>query len=457
MKRRGTKLPNPSGPSAMDRRKFLRASTAAAAPFILGCQGTPVAPAIEQAAPAILPPPIPPIPPDAIRVGLVGCGGRGTGAAANALLAADGNVYLTAVGDVFADRMDGSLAGLVESLAEKGDRVRVEPEKRFLGFDAYQKVVDSGVDVVILATPPHFRPAHLAYAIEQGKHVFCEKPIAVDAPGVRSVMETVEQARARKLTLVSGLCWRYSLPHREIYQRIRDGAIGDVRAFYSTYNGVPNATVPRKPGMSDMEMQIRNWYHFTWLGGDHIVEQAVHSLDKMAWCFQDAPPVSVVAIGGRSVPGPVERGNGYDHFGATFDYGNGVKGFHMARQWSACPTENHDYFYGAKGRAVIKGWDPLHEIDGENPWKYAGPGNDMYQTELDEMMASIRAGEPRNDGVYMARSSLLGIMVRMAAYTGRVVTWEEALASQERLGPETYALAEVPVAGLAVPGVTQFS
>jgi myo-inositol 2-dehydrogenase/D-chiro-inositol 1-dehydrogenase len=444
------------GSGGIDRRNFLRASTAMAAPLILGCQGVPVPPPVAAQAPALIPPPPPPIPADAIRVGLIGCGGRGTGAAENALLAKDSQVYLTAVGDLFPDRIESSLAGLAEALGEHKDRIRVDPDKRFTGFDAFKKVVDSGVDVVILATPPHFRPEHLRYAVEQGRHIFCEKPIAVDAPGVRSVLETVEMARAKKLTLVSGLCWRYSVRHREIYQRILDGAIGDVRAFYSTYNGTPNGTAPRKPGMSDMEMQIRNWYHFVWLGGDHVVEQAVHSLDKMAWTFRDEPPKSVVAIGGRQVPGPAERGNVYDHFSATFDYGEGVKGFHMARQWSGCATENHDYFYGAKGRAVIKGWDPLHEIDGENPWKYEGEGNDMYQTELDEMMASIREGVPINNGTYMARSTMLGIMVRMAAYTGRVITWEEALASKERLGPETYTLGEVPVAAIAVPGQTQF-
>jgi predicted dehydrogenase len=268
-------------------------------------------------------------------------------------------------------------------------------------------------------------------------------------------METVEKARAKKLSLVSGLCWRYNVRHRELFRRLHDGAIGEVRAFYSTYNGVPNAVVPRASGMSELEVQIRNWYHFPWLSGDHVVEQAVHSLDKMAWCFRE-PPVSVVAIGGRSVPGPAERGYGYDHFGATFDYGNGVKGFHMARQWSACPTENHDYVYGATGRATIKGWDPLHEIEGASPWRYEGEGNDMYQQELDELMAAIRAGEPRNDGTYMTRSTLLGIMVRMAAYTGHVVTWEQALASQERLGPATYALGEAPLPPMAVPGVTPF-
>jgi predicted dehydrogenase len=452
MKRRGTRLTNPFGKLPNDRRSFLRASTVAAAPFVVACQGTPVAPAVIDAAPAIVPPPPPPIPADAIRVGIVGCGGRGTGAAENALLAAGGNVYLTAAGDLFEDRMTSSLHGLEESLAEKKHLVRVERENRFLGFDAYKKVIDSDVDVVILSAPPHFRPEHLAYAIDKGRHVFCEKPIAVDAPGVRSVMETVEKARAKKLSLVSGLCWRYNDRHREFFRRIHDGAVGDLRAFYSTYNGAPNGIVPRKPGMSDMEMQVRNWYHFPWLSGDHVVEQAIHSIDKMAWCFRDEPPVSVVAIGGRSVPGPEERGYGYDHFSATFDYGNGVKGFHMARQWAACPSENHDYVYGAQGSGIIKGWDPLHEIDGAHPWKYEGEGNDMYQAELDEFMAAVRAGEPRNDGTYMTRSTMLSILVRMAAYTGKVVTWEEGLASEERLGPKAYALGDVPVPPIAVPG-----
>lgn len=457
MRRRGRKSAKLATPVFLDRRAFLRASTAAAAPFVFGCQAAPIVTQPISTAPVVLPPPPRAIPPDAIKVGIVGCGGRGTGAALNALLAKDGQVYLTSAGDVFADRMDSSLKELESALGEKKDRLRVEPEKKFLGFDAYRKVIDSGVDVVILSTPPHFRPEHLKYAIEKGKHVFCEKPIAVDAPGVRSVMETVELARQKKLVLVSGLCWRYNDRHRELFRRVHDGAIGEVRAFYSTYNGVPNATVARTAAMSDMEMQIRNWYHFPWLSGDHIVEQAVHSLDKMAWTFKDEPPKNVVAIGGRSVPGPAERGNGFDHFGATFDYGDGVKAFHMARQWAACATENHDYFYGAKGRAVIKGWDPLHQIEGENPWTYEGEGNEMYQQELDEMMAAVRAGAEKNDGTYMCRSTLLGIMVRMAAYTGRVITWDEALASQEKLGPAGYALGPVPVAGFAVPGQTPFA
>jgi myo-inositol 2-dehydrogenase / D-chiro-inositol 1-dehydrogenase len=457
MRRRGRKLSKRPAPLSLDRRTFLRASTAAAAPFVFGCQAAPTTTTPITTAPVVLPPPPRPIPAEAIRVGIVGCGGRGTGAALNALLAKDGQVYLTAACDVFPDRMDSSLKELEASLGDQADRLRVDRERRFVGFDAYKQVIDSGVDVVILSTPPHFRPVHLAYAIQQGKHVFCEKPIAVDAPGVRSVMETVELARQKKLVLVSGLCWRYNDRHRELYRRIHDGAIGEVRAFYSTYNGVPNATVARTASMSDMEMQIRNWYHFPWLSGDHVVEQAVHSLDKMAWTFKDVPPKSVVAIGGRSVPGPAERGYGFDHFGATFDYGDGVKGFHMARQWAGCATENNDYLYGAKGRAVIKGWDPLHEIDGENPWKYEGEGNEMYQQELDEMMAAVRAGTEKNDGTYMCRSTLLGIMVRMAAYTGRVITWEEALASQERLGPAQYALGPVSVPGLAVPGQTPFA
>ena len=438
----------------MDRRMFLKGSTAMAAPFVLGCQVTPV-----QTAPALIAPPHKPLPPDALKVGLVGCGGRGTGAAQNALEAEDGTVVLTAVGDVFADKIDGCLKALSEALGERQDRVRVEPDRRFTGFDAYKQVIDSGVDVVLLCTSPHFRPQHLRYAIEKGKHVFCEKPVAVDAPGVRSVLETVEMARGKKLALKSGFCWRSYAPHLETYRRLHDGAIGAIRAFYSTYNTSPVGTHPRKKGWSDLEFQIRDWQHFVWLSGDHVVEQAIHSLDKQAWLFHDEPPKSVVAVGGRAVPSAEERGNVWDHFGATFDYGDGVKAFHMCRQWDGCAGENHDYYYGEKGTAVIRGWDPWHAIEaGGETWTYPGPWNDMYQAEHDALFAAIRSGTELNEGVSMTRSTLLAIMTRMAAYTGRVITWEEALNSKERLGPEEYELGPpLAVAPIAIPGKTPFA
>ena len=392
-----------------------------------------------------------------LRVGLVGCGGRGTGAALQALRAEDGTVVLTAVADMFADRIESSLSGLRQALGEEqAGRIQVSPEHTFVGFDACAKLIASDVDVVLLATPPHFRPAQLSAAIAADKHVFCEKPMAVDAPGVRSVMETVEEARRRRLSLVSGFCWRYNVRHRALFERLHAGALGRVQTVYTTYNASPIYTNPRKGTWSDMEWQLRNWHHFHWLSGDSIVEQACHSLDKMAWAMNDVPPLSCVAVGGRQARRGPESGNVFDHFAVTYEYADGVKGFHMSRQMENCAFENNDYITGERGIATINGWAPLHTIAGPEPWTYEGEGNDMYQQEHDELFAAIRADQPRNDGDWMARSTLLSIMGRMASYTGRVITWDEALASNERLGPAEYALGALDVDPVAVPGRTEF-
>lgn len=426
-----------------DRRSFLRGSAAAAtASMVLGRSAR----ALSKDDP------------DALRVGIVGCGGRGTGAAMQALCAEEGSVVLTAMGDVFQDRLEESHknleAGLRERFGEAGvSRLQVDPEHRFVGFDAWQKVLASDVDVVLLTTPPHFRPQMLEAAVRAGKHVFCEKPMAVDGPGVRRVLATVEEARQKKLSIVAGFCWRYNVRHRELYQRIHDGALGPLRAVYGTYNALPNGYREREADWTDMEYQLRNWFHFLWLSGDHVQEQACHTLDKIAWAMRDVPPLSVTAIGGRQVR---TQGNIYDHFCAAFDYPGEVKGFLLSRQMPGCAQDNSDWVWGEKGMAFVNGWEPRHEITGANPWAYEGEGNSMYQQEHDELFASIRAGQPINDGVWMTHSTLLGIMVRMSAYTGQVVTWDEALASTERLGPENYELSSpVPVEPIPVPGETR--
>jgi predicted dehydrogenase len=238
---------------------------------------------------------------------------------------------------------------------------------------------------------------------------------------------------------------------------VHAGDVGALRAIYSTYNASPNTPRPRQEGRIDMEFQIRNWFNFQWLGGDHIVEQAVHSLDKMAWALRDVPPLSVTAIGGRQARTGPESGNVYDHFSATYEYPDGVKGLHMSRQMIGCDYDNRDWIMGEKGVATIDGWAPMHTIEGATAWEYEGDGNDMYQQELDELCASIRAGRPKNDGTWMAHSTLLAIMARMSAYTGRVITWEQALASEERLGPETYALGWADMRPVPIPGQTKFS
>jgi myo-inositol 2-dehydrogenase / D-chiro-inositol 1-dehydrogenase len=392
-------------------------------------------------------------PSKAIKVGLVGCGGRGTGAAAQALKADDFS-ELTAVADIYQERIDDSL-GRLKRVAK--DKVKVETSKMFVGLDAYQKLIDSGVDVVLLATPPGFRPEHLRAAIQANKHVFCEKPVAVDAPGVRHVLETAKMAKEKNLCLVAGFCWRYSNFIQAAFDQLQKGAIGDIVSYYGTYYTSPVKPMPaestRPAGISDVEWQIRNWYNFVHLSGDGLVEQAIHTADKIAWAFNDKPPVSCVAVGGRQIPNGI--GNIYDHFEVNYLYPNNVRAFLGCRQIEGCYNENADYILGTKGVLTI-GRGPLPRIEGQTTWTFEGQKNDMYQHEHDVLFASIRKGQTVNDGDRMATSTLLGIMGRMAAYTGQMVTWEQAMNSQERLFPEKLdwkgSLAVTPIAR---PGVTK--
>lgn len=388
---------------------------------------------------------------ETLKVGLIGCGGRGSGAADQALNA-DKNVVLWAMGDAFEDRLKGSLDTLQK---QHGDKVKVSPERCFTGFDAYKKVLESGVDVVLLATPPGFRPLHLKAAVDAGKHIFCEKPVAVDAPGVRSVLASAEAAKAKKLSIVSGFCYRYSKGERELMKRIHDGEIGDVTSIYCSYNTSPLWSYPRQPGWTDMHAQLRNWYYYTWLSGDHIVEQAVHNINKMAWAMKDVAPLRALAIGGRQVRTQPEFGHIYDHFGVVYDYPGDVKAVHFCRQWQDCANEGLDWGTGTKGTYKILPFRSQElKVTGGLTWDNdAKKQKNMYQVEHDEFFASIRSGNPINDGKMMAESTLVAIMGRMAAYTGSVVTWEQAMNSQENLMPETInwdvKLAEPAV---AIPG-----
>ncbi len=390
----------------------------------------------------------------AIKVGLIGCGGRGTGAASQALNADDYS-ELTAVADVYQERIDESLNQLrTVSDGKISHKVKVDKKNQFVGLDAYQKLIDSGVDVVLLATPPGFRPQHIRAVVEAGKHVFCEKPVAVDAPGVRDVLESVKLAKQKNISLVSGFCWRYSNYIKETFEQIESGAIGDIVAYYATYYTSPVKPMPdaseRPSGMSDVEWQIRNWYNFGWLCGDSLVEQAVHSVDKVAWAMKDAPPVSCVATGGRQIP--AKGGNIFDHFEVNYLYPNNVRAFVACRQMEGCYNENSDYILGTKGSATI-GRGPLPRIEGEKKWTFQGTKYDMYQAEHDALFASIRQGKPLNDGARMVTSTMLAIMGRMAAYTGQQVTWDQAMNSKERLGPDKVEWnMSLPVAPMSLPG-----
>lgn len=387
---------------------------------------------------------------DTIKVGLIGCGGRGTGAA-NQAMKADPNVKLVAMADAFEDRLQSSMENLKKG---HGDKVAVDPEHQFIGFDAYQKVIDSDVDVVLLATPPGFRPQHLSAAVAAKKHVFAEKPLAVDGPGVRQVMAAAKKAKENNTALMSGFCWRYHEPKRATFGKILDGAVGNIGTVYNTYNTGTLWSKERQPEWTEVEYQLRNWLYYKWLSGDHITEQAVHSLDMMAWALGDKHPMSAVGTGGRQVRTDNKFGHIYDHFAIVYDYGDGQKGIHMSRQQFNCANSYSVEVSGDQGHAMVDCIKGVHEIKGEDKWRYRGESNDMYQTEHDELFASIRNGSPVNDGDFMAQSTLLAIMGRMAAYTGQIVTYDEALNSQEKLGPENYSWdLEYPVAAVPMPGI----
>jgi predicted dehydrogenase len=385
---------------------------------------------------------------DTLKIGLIGCGGRGTGAAANAL-GADPNVKLIAMADAFADRIDSSLSTLMPSWAE---RIDVPDERKFVGFDAYEKLLATNVDVVLLCTSSHFRPLHLKAAIAAGKHVFCEKPVAVDAPGIHSVLATTAEAKKKNLAIVSGLCYRYDLPKRELIQRVRDGAIGDIRTIHTSYNGGTLKHHGRDPKWSEMEFQMRNWIYFTWLSGDFNVEQHVHSLDKARWALGDQTPLRASGLGGRQVRIGDENGNIYDHMAVVYEFPDGVRVFSNCRQMAGCSVDVSDWLYGTKGTAEMQS----AKIEGDKAWTYRGAKPSMYDVEHQELFASIRSGNPINNGQYMAESTMMGIMGRMVCYTGQTLEWQQCLDSKEDLTPPKYEWGPGPTATVAMPGLTTF-
>jgi predicted dehydrogenase len=429
----------PRGPESVSRRQFLKSTAAAAAGPVLTRRGR-----AAQAGTS---------PGDTLRVGLIGCGGRGTGAAAQAL-AADNNVRLVALGDAFRDRIEGCR----ETLGKQSDiaaKVDVPEDRCFVGFDAYEQVLASGVDVVLLATPPHFRPRHIRAAVAAGKHLFVEKPVAVDAPGVRSVLAACAEARTRKLAVVSGLAMRYSHGHRALMRRIHDGALGRIRTLQANDFRGPLWVKPRQPGWTDMEYQMRNWYYFTWLSGDFNVEQHIHMLDLCAWAMRDEYPVSAVGIGGRQVRTEPEYGNIYDHHSVIYEYAGGEKLHAYCRQQAGCHDEISMEIAGSAGTATAARRGLT--ITGDHPWRSEGESNNSFLTEHQELFASIRKGEPLNNGEYMAKSTLMAILGRMATYTGQKITWEQAFNSREVLSPERYAWdAAPPASEIARPGFTKF-
>ena len=390
---------------------------------------------------------------DAIRVVVVGCGGRGTGAAAQALKA-DPGVVVWAMCDAFPDRIDAAIESLKK--AGLGDRVQVPPERRFAGIDAAPRACASGAHAAILAGPPGFRPMHLKAAVDAGLHVFCEKPMFVDGAGALQVIDAAAAARAKGLNLVSGFCWRRSSPERALFERIAAGDIGDVVAMHSDYLTSPLGTVPRQQGWSDMAFQVRNWQHMVWLSGDFIVEQAVHSIDKINWAFGNAPPIRCTGVGGRALRENLpERGDVYDHFAVVYEWPEDRRATLVWRQYPDCFNENVDTVIGTRGRAFVNGWAGQQRIAGEKAWAYPadGPRPNMYQVEHDELFKAMREGRRIDDSEWMVQSCRLALMGRAAAYTGDAVTWEQVMTDRSSLLPPVLAMdATPPTPTVRMPG-----
>jgi myo-inositol 2-dehydrogenase / D-chiro-inositol 1-dehydrogenase len=388
---------------------------------------------------------------DQIKVGLIGCGGRGSGAAADALRA-DPGAHLVALGDIYRSQIDNSVRNL-KAETSIASRVQVAEGGQFVGLDAYQRVIESGVDLVLLCTPPGFRPLHIKAALAAGKHIFAEKPMGTDVAGVLSALEAAKNGPKNRC-FVSGFCYRYAEPHRAFYKRLHDGAIGPVRYVHATYLTGPVKPMPpkssRPAGMSDVEWQIRNWYNFVWLSGDGLIEQACHSVDKIMWAMKDQLPARCVANGGRVHPN--NEGNIFDHIDVFYEWADGTRATMAQRQIADCPhNDNTDYVVGATGTGTVQ--FAAAEMKGATAWRSDPPKKSMYQLEHDALFAAIRKNQPIREADKMARSTLVGLMGRMAAYTGAAVTWEQLLKSGEDLFPKNLDWkGNLPIAPMASPG-----
>ncbi|MEP0846322.1 MAG: Gfo/Idh/MocA family oxidoreductase [Phycisphaerae bacterium] len=432
--------------SPLTRRAFLQSSAiASAAALAGGCASMGGAsPGVSPAAAAVgrgLS--------GTIRVGLIGCGGRGTGAAIDCLTSNQG-IAITAMGDLFRDRLDDSR----QKLAEHGAAYQVKDEHCFVGFDAYKQVLACDIDAVIMAPPPGFRPLHFKAAIDAGKHVFMEKPVAVDPVGARVILAASDLAAQKGLAVVAGTQRRHEASYVETMKRVADGAIGDLVSGQCYWNQGALWVKPRKPEWSAMEWQCRNWLYFDWLSGDHIVEQHVHNIDIINWAM-GGPPVKATGMGGRQERTAPEFGNIWDHFAVEYEYANGSRVLSMCRQIPGTSERISERLVGTKGVC-----DPSGTIQrGKTVWKYEPPGGEWvnpYEQEHKDWIASIRSGRPLNEGRRIAESTLTAIMGRMSAYTGREISWKWVLESSTLdLSPPRYEFGELPIRPVPIPGKTE--
>ena len=445
-----SETPNQPASGQESRRTFLKTSTAAVVGgSVLGSLGL-----ARQAHAAG---------DDTIKIALIGCGGRGSGAAADAIRAAKAintKVKLVAMADAFQDRLNGSYGNLKDPKNEVADSIDVSDDRKFVGFDAYQKAIDSGVDMVILATPPGFRPAHFEAAVKAGKHVFMEKPVATDAPGVRQVLAATEEAKKKGLGVGVGLQRRHQLGYIDTIKKLQDGAIGDIIMMRAYWNGSTPWVRDRKPEQTEMEYQMRNWYYFTWICGDHIVEQHIHNLDVINW-VKGSYPVKAQGQGGREVRVGPNYGETFDHHFVEFEYADGSRCLSQCRHIPGCWNAVEEYVHGSKGNAAIH--DYTINVNGEKRARYRGENPNPYQREHEDLLKSILAGSPINEGEYGAKSTMTAILGRMATYSGQMLEWDKALNSSISLQPTKFAWdAQMPVNprpdgmyAAAVPGVTK--
>jgi len=395
---------------------------------------------------------------DKIRIGVIGCGGRGTGAVRDCIEASEA-IELVAMADLFKDRLDGSFKDLKEGSDDKKNKplsrgFNVKPENCFVGFDAYQKLLACELDMVLLTAPPYTRPIHLQAAVEAGKHVFMEKPAGVDPIGVRSVIKSAELAEQKKLAIVAGSQRRHQKHYIDLMNRVNDGDIGELVAGQCYWCGGDMLGYwryfAREKMGSDMEWQCRNWPWITWTSGDHIVEQHVHNIDVMNWAF-NAHPVKAFGMGGRAVR---KNGNIYDHFAVEFEYPNGARIQSMCRQMPSCSERVSENVVGTKGVCYTDGGSG--HIKGAGEYKYEGDNPNPYVEEHRHLIKSIQESKPINEAKQIAESTLAGIMGRTTAYTGREISWDWMMnASKQDLSPAKYEFGELPLADVAAPGKTQ--
>ncbi|CAN5646084.1 Gfo/Idh/MocA family oxidoreductase [soil metagenome] len=397
---------------------------------------------------------------DVVRVGVVGTGGRGTGAIRDVLMSSEG-IEITALGDLSPDRLEQSRMQLDKTAA--GDAAfgakwkagfKVTGERVFTGFDAYKNVVTSpDVDLVILATPPGFRPVHLAAAVAAGKHVFTEKPVATDSVGIRSVLATYETALTKNLGIGAGTQRRHQAEYLATIARLHEGAIGDIVSGQVFWNQGGLWNHPRQPDWSDTEWQIRNWLYFAWLSGDHIVEQHVHNIDVANWVLREHP-IRAIAVGGRQQRTDPRYGHIFDHFAVDFEYPSGARIMSMCRQIEGTRNRVGEHFIGTRGST-----DPSGKIMGPSAWAYERPEKPVnpYVQEHTNLIASIRAGKPINELKTVAESTLTAILGREAAYTGQELTWDEVLKAELDLTPPNISFQSMEVPPVPMPGVTRLN